>query len=402
LDVFEIVIPSSTDFLEITAGTDHTCARQFGGDVYCWGWNQHSQIGIGESDPFGWPQRASCSGFYCVIAPTFVLNARQVEAGALHSCARSAATPPAGKSNALCWGWGANGELGNGASWMTDRPDWVAGGQTFGNISAGERSTCATSQAGIHCWGRIKADAATPTLLPSGSGYSQVAVGGSHACARWMTSGVSEVHCWGDNTVGQLGQDPAQFQSIQIILGTPFGSAAGPVATSGNFTCVDQQSGNVSCVGENGWGQLANGSFPAPGMPSFTFTPQTVLWQVCRKFCYYAPAALHGVTTGWTHACALNVNGYAYCWGNGGDGQLGNGGYGRSAIAVPVSGGRTYRAIAAGSSHTCAIGTDNVIYCWGNGMVGQLGTGLYTDGSSIPKPTAALRRHTPPTKAPDA
>ena len=402
LDIFEIILPAPTDFVEITAGTHHTCARQFGGDVYCWGWNHHSQIGIGESDPFGWPQRASCSGFYCVIAPTFVLNARQVEAGALHTCARSSTTPPAGKSNALCWGWGTNGELGNSASWMTDRPDWVAGGQTFGSISAGERSTCATSSQGIHCWGGIKNNANTPVLLPSGSGYNQVAVSGSHACARWMTTGASEVHCWGDNTAGQIGQDPAQFPTTQQILGTPLGGAVGPVATSGMFTCADQQSGVVNCFGENFWSQLGNGVVPGPGMASFEYTPQTVLWRVCRKYCYNAPATLHSVTTGYTHACALNVNGYAYCWGNGSDGQLGNGGYSRSSIAVPVSGGHTYRAIAAGSTHTCAIGTDNVIYCWGDGMVGQLGTLLYSDGSAVPKPTAALRGHVAPPKPPDA
>ena len=41
---------------------------------------------------------------------------------------------------------------------------------------------------------------------------------------------------------------------------------------------------------------------------------------------------------------------------------------------MAVTGGRTYRAIAAGRNHSCAIGTDNHIYCWGQNNYRQLGT----------------------------
>ena len=32
------------------------------------------------------------------------------------------------------------------------------------------------------------------------------------------------------------------------------------------------------------------------------------------------------LTAGWSHTCGLKTDGTAWCWGSGGEGQLGNGG----------------------------------------------------------------------------
>ena len=75
------------------------------------------------------------------------------------------------------------------------------------------------------------------------------------------------------------------------------------------------------------------------------------------------------------HACALDLNNAAWCWGRGLYGHRGQGASLTLASApVPVTGGRTYKAIAAGRNHTCAIGTDNRIDCWGQNNYRQLGT----------------------------
>src|SRR3954467_332455 len=60
LGIIIITLPQLTDFVEITAGGSHTCARQFRGYVYCWGYNGVGQVGTVGSDPGG------CSGFQCV------------------------------------------------------------------------------------------------------------------------------------------------------------------------------------------------------------------------------------------------------------------------------------------------------------------------------------------------
>jgi len=377
-----IVIPQPTDFVEITAGLQHTCARQYGGDLYCWGANASSQVGIGESDPLGASTPISCGGQHCVIAPTFVMKALQVEAGSSHTCALSTIW------KAWCWGSGANGEIGYGSTSEQPAPQAVAGSLTFTSISAGTRSTCGTAAGDIYCWGGIQNDAKTPIRLTTGGSYVSTTVGRVHACALFRLGGIAEVECWGESTVGQTGQPPGVYPP-DLILGTPFGSAVARVTTSDDFTCVDQQNGTVQCVGDNSGGQLGNGT-----TYSSSSTPVTVSMRYCQR-CRPYPAQLHGVTTGVSHACALDAGGAAYCWGNAAYGSLGTG-TGAVAYATPVTGGHTYRAIAAGSDHTCAIGTDNIIYCWGDGSYGQLGTGKYSDFSSAPKPTAALRPHVVP------
>jgi alpha-tubulin suppressor-like RCC1 family protein len=88
------------------------------------------------------------------------------------------------------------------------------------------------------------------------------------------------------------------------------------------------------------------------------------------------------------HTCAIGFYGNLYCWGRGGDGQLGNGTYNNSFEPVRVNDGgalgeKTLKASAVGSGHTCAIASDGTLYCWGKNNYGQLGTGN-TNGSPYP------------------
>ena len=401
-DFVVVQLPHPWDFTDISAGAFHTCASRFDGALYCWGWNQTGQVGTGESDPFGPFQSPICSGFFCVIAPTYVMGSvSEVEAGSNHTCAITWATPPVGGGNAECWGLGSSGELGNGTSNLPV-PEWVTGGISFRHISAGERSACGTSALGMHCWGRIQGSTATPTLISSSNAYYQIAVGADYGCAVWVSS-VKYVDCWGANYEGQTGQDPSAVLSPQPIMTAPLGSAVVDVAVSSGFTCADQQSGVVNCFGANNWGQLGYGLVPSPGSPDYTYQVKAVnegtfcftsLFGGVR--CKTPPAQLHGVSVGWTHGCGLDPNGYAYCWGLNDNGQLGIDSNANWSYAVPVVGGHTFRAIAVGLQHTCAIGTDNILYCWGDNSVGQLGN--YGTSGQIwhPTPTAALRAHTPP------
>src|SRR5689334_6315531 len=104
-----------TQFVEITAGYAHTCARQYGGDLYCWGSNGLGQIGLGESDPLGQPTPTPCaSGAPCVTAPTLVMGGvSQVTAGDAHTCAINTS------ADAYCWG---NMWAGITAHWPYDQP----------------------------------------------------------------------------------------------------------------------------------------------------------------------------------------------------------------------------------------------------------------------------------------
>jgi alpha-tubulin suppressor-like RCC1 family protein len=351
------------DFVEITAGNYHTCARKNNGNVYCWGKNDMGQVG---------------SGGEVETHAQFVMVASQVDAGTNHTCAIDFA------GTAFCWGnnlWGALGANDTMASmqgWGSDHwsvPIAVDGGLTFSSISAGMYSTCGTASTGLFCWGKLMtpqfgAGMPSPVQVTPWNGYTRVSVGYQHACVMY-TWGTREAHCFGDGSKGQTALDPNYFYLADFPSQTMFGSGVSRVTTQVDFSCVDQMSGIVQCAGDNTYGQLGNGSI---GMPWFTPYPQTV----------GNGAALRGVATGSSHACALDPNGAAFCWGSGSYGKLGTGATGSSGSPQAVSGGFAFRAIAAGAYHTCGIATNNQIYCWGNNSWGQLGIGRLTTSFFAP------------------
>ncbi len=355
------VPPNPEDFVSITAGAYHTCARKVNGNTYCWGLNDRGQVGVGSS--------RVCTGASCVDRPTFVMTASQVDAGNDHTCALNAA------GAAFCWGNSNYGQLGNGNYGYLSQPIPVSGNLVFSSISAGQFSTCGTSASGMFCWGAIingSYGTPLPTQVFAFNGYQSVSVGYNHACALYVVGSWREVDCWGNNQYGQAGIDPAQFPIAPPTVRATFDTTAVSVAAQSYYTCADQVSGVVQCLGYNGWGQLGNGGFAS------TYQAQTV----------GGGMALHGVATGNNHGCALDASNHAQCWGNGYWGQLGNGMSAVFASPQATTGGRSYRAIAAGYLHTCAIGTDNHIYCWGSNYYGQLGTQY--PGGWVSNPVQAL------------
>jgi alpha-tubulin suppressor-like RCC1 family protein len=81
------------------------------------------------------------------------------------------------------------------------------------------------------------------------------------------------------------------------------------------------------------------------------------------------------LSAGRGHACALDPDGGAFCWGNNDQGQLGIGVVGDRLSPVAVSGGFVFAAIASGDLHTCGITLEGQAYCWGNNQNGELGDG---------------------------
>lgn len=83
-----------------------------------------------------------------------------------------------------------------------------------------------------------------------------------------------------------------------------------------------------------------------------------------------AAAALPTFTflaTGGDHTCALASDRRAYCWGENGEGQLGDGTNTDRLTPVPVAGGERFLQINAGAEHTCGITTNERAFCWGAG-----------------------------------
>src|SRR5262249_38127378 len=97
-----------------------------------------------------------------------------------------------------------------------------------------------------------------------------------------------------------------------------------------------------------------------------------------------APAVWSQVTARGNHACAIQTDGSLWCWGFGGNGQIGVGPtMGNVVLPAPVAGGGRWSAVAAGDAHPCGI-EGGALRCWGQNDSGQLGIGLDLTTRTVP------------------
>ena len=74
------------------------------------------------------------------------------------------------------------------------------------------------------------------------------------------------------------------------------------------------------------------------------------------------------ISAGFAHTCAVTPAGVAYCWGAGGQGQLGDGSFQAYYYKpIMVTGGQTWAVVRAGGNYSCGITTGGTPYCWGTG-----------------------------------
>lgn len=95
------------------------------------------------------------------------------------------------------------------------------------------------------------------------------------------------------------------------------------------------------------------------------------------------------VVAGDQHACALDRDGMAWCWGYNRFGQLGNGDTTESPEPVEVESAPELVSLAAGRYFTCGVDADGAAWCWGDNSSGQIGVGVTGAGSEDQNRTEA-------------
>jgi alpha-tubulin suppressor-like RCC1 family protein len=297
-----------------------------------------------------------------------------------------------------CWGLNSAGQLGNGrTNALFNNPVLVSGLSNLVDIAVGPTNSCAATSGGaVFCWGSFFGPAPTPLAgitdavqLAATSNNGSSGAGGTNGlpfCARrsngrvscWSDTGVTEdlnldsvarlsmgnghacavttngeLFCWGSNSTGELGIGINSNPIDSPTRATVFADVA-DVATGNTFTCVQQASGAVRCVG-NG---LLLGSDGGVNVDPFDVNVTDTAKLVAGE----------------QHACALSNTGQVRCWGAAPQ-SAGGTDAAPAVIALPGSA----IDVGAGSFASCALLDDTSIYCWGT---------IYNTGSSTSSTSA--------------
>jgi alpha-tubulin suppressor-like RCC1 family protein len=202
------------------------------------------------------------------------------------------------------------------------------------DLKLGDGGACAVRTDGrIYCWGGTgKASAvgggrALPTLIPSSTRFTSVALGRTHACA---VAESGDGYCWGTNEFGQLGGATPTFSATPLLV--PGGFKYTQISAGEFMSCGLTTSGQVVCWGSNLYG-LGSGPGARPPGP-LPIASNATFSQLIST--YY-------------NSCALASDGQAICWG--------------TSPAI-ISGGYSYRALSGAGNYVCGVTVAGDVVCW--------------------------------------
>ncbi len=250
-----VIVKGTITYSMVTAGRVHSCALSLPGRAYCWGSNAEGELGViagpaipAESLSLSTPVPINTNALF-----------KTISAGGLHACAVG------NTGAAMCWGYNANGQLGNGSFGQANSPVVVAGGLAFDSISAGYSHTCGLTHSGTaYCWGNnaegqigdgTVVSSLIPTPVGGGLTFSAISAGLAHTCGI-VVGGT--VYCWGRNSSGQLGDGTTNFSPLPVAVDN---SLVFTSIGAGDLTSCGVTSSNIAyCWGDNQYGQLGDNS----------------------------------------------------------------------------------------------------------------------------------------------
>ena len=221
----------------------------------------------------------------------------------------------------------------------------------------------------------------------------RISVGYNHSC---VVKSDGKVSCWGDNSLGQLGNNSTSHSDYPVDVRDGTGNSDTTlqnivqVSAGDRYTCAVNSEGNVLCWGGGWLGRLGNNLYRD------------------HKIQLY-PRAVNGINnngtlsgmvqvhTGRYHTCALGENGQVSCWGLNTSYQLGrryvnyNESYYPKFVRTSQNGPplKGIVQVVVGTRHTCALTSGKKVLCWGKSNDGRLGNGSSANGA-LADPVAVL------------
>ena len=259
--------------VQTAIGVTHSMALDSEGKVYSWGENTNGLLGTGDATPATLPVAVRTAG-----TPMAGKKIVQISAGGSHSMALDS------EGNIYAWGWGGEGQLGNGENNNSNVPILV-------------------KKEGTGLEGK------TIKKVMAGGMFSMV-----------LTSD-GNLYSWGKNNYGQIGDGTTNNYNLAVAVkteGTPMaGKKVVDFSISNEHTVALTSDGQIYAWGRNESGQLGNGTNTASTLPVAVKTAGTP---------FAGKKAVQVVAGGWegAHSLALGTDGTVYSWGRNLNGQLGD------------------------------------------------------------------------------
>jgi len=393
------VLSGINNVVKLVGGRETFYALLSDGTVLSWGANDHGQVGNG--------------GTTNALSPTSVTGlAHVVDVNGVGRNGFAVLSDGTVKG----WGWNSGGQIGDGTS-GNDRTTPVTV-----NVPAGTGSISLLSNAGYDggTFFGVRATVLSlsilPTMLAAGADGTVTALvlsGSKPVSGRvlkfsadsnaglsatsgttdangtasvvvtpspWTTPGATLVvsaisdagearqslTVTGSNVLGVGGAYGGGLKQTERVFPSPVVEAM----SGQGFSIVRLQDGTVWTVGENGLGQLGDGT---------TTTRST--WAAVSGI-----SDVVSIAVGIQHVLALTSDGSVWAWGDGQSGQIGDGSTGgrTSPVRVPNLSGVTQ--VQAGGTNSYVLKSDGTVWAWGYNHIGQLGNGT-AQAAASPSPT---------------
>ena len=314
------LLPAGTVVTSVARGYGDTYALTSAGTVYAWGYGTYGGLGNGTttnnavtpvkvSIPAGTVVKAIAGGYYAGYALT---STGQV----------------------LAWGYNNYGDLGDGGTTNSDVPVAVSlptgttvtslGGQGYGAVIL-------TSAGTVYDWGYggdgelgdgTTADSDVPVKVELPSGTTATSVFAAQYGGFVITSAGGALG-WGYNFYGELGDGTTTNSDVPVNVSLPSGTKATAFAGGGLSNYVLTSTGQVLAMGYGEDGELGDGMAADSDVPVVVSLP--------------SGTTATAISAGYYSGYALASTGKVLAWGYDGYGDLGDGTTTDSEVPVDVS-----------------------------------------------------------------
>jgi alpha-tubulin suppressor-like RCC1 family protein len=289
-------------------------------------------------------------------------------------------------SDGTVWGWG-NAEVAKASPTLVQIPVLknvsarpVDGNHDFMAIEQPGSDAACPASSSVYTWGlngngdlglglSTNVTIMTPQDVTTLDCQNVVGIAAAAQHMFALTSN-GQVYVWGGNGPDVLGDGSVRSSNVPVLnsfaTALTAGTATGVEVTAGSSTGGMLVNGQAYTWGNNAQGQCGCNSIASKIATPTAVSQSGVLYSVVDE---------GGNENSNGHELALTAAGAVYAWGDGAEGQLGQGNTANSKVPVLVPGLPVITDVRAGGMHSLALDVSGNVWAWGENANGQVGNG---------------------------